>query len=499
MTRSLLTRGLPIALTVAVVAALWIVLAPPQLGGRTVAAVVYGTSMEPKLRGGDLVFLRRGGPARAGDVVGYQSPALGRLVVHRVLRVEGESLVLKGDNNDFVDPGVVPQSAVVGGLMLRVPSAGTAMELLRRPTTMAVLGILAAFFVMGGGVASRRRRREPPQPAASGPGASLVWVPARAAAGGLALAAAAVTAFAFSQPTVRSVDAVVATQTGAFGYTAAAPPAVYGGRPARTGDPVFPLASGPLQVSFSYRRTGPVDPAAGALSAELRSATGWHRTFALSSGSSALGRSTTLRGTLDLRALRRSIDRFEARTGVNGGPYTLRISARIKPDALPAWTPSFGFTLDAATLKPTAADTVHTKTTSAKRPAPALLRLGPVSASVATLRDASAAATALGLAAFLLLARLARRAGGRGEAAAIARRLRGGLVTVERVDVGTAIAVVELDSIDELIAIAEEYERLVLHERRGDEHVYTVAEDHLLFRYVLGAPQAPPHALERAA
>lgn len=500
MTRTLLTRALPVALTAALVAALWVALAPPQLGGRTVVAAVYGTSMEPKFQGGDVVVLRKGGQARVGDVVGYQSAALDRLVVHRVLRVEGGKLVLKGDNNAFVDPGLVSQSAVVGGLMFHVPAAGRAVEVLHTPWVMAVAGVLAAFFLMGGGVASRRRGRERPQPAGGGRPVPGVWIArAGAGAGALVLAAAALAAFAYSHSATSSVDAVVSTQTGTFGYAADAPPAVYGGRRARTGDPVFLLASGPLELSFSYQRTGPPLQVTRSLAAELTSPTGWRRTLLLSTPDRARGRSSTLRATLDLRILRRLVDRLEARTGVNGGPYTLRILARIAPDAAPAWTPSFGFTLDAVTLKPLAGDRVSTKKTAERRLVPAELRLGRFSVPVVTVRLASAAASALGFLVFGLLLALSRRAGGRDEAAAIARRLRGGLVTVERVDVGNAVAVVELGSIDELIAVAEEYQRLVLHEHDGGDHVYTVAEDRLLFRYVLSAPQAPRPALEWAA
>ena len=44
-----------------------------------------------------------------------------------------------------------------------------------------------------------------------------------------------------------------------------------------------------------------------------------------------------------------------------------------------------------------------------------------------------------------------------GENAAIARRLRRGMLDVDALDVSEVVAVVELGSFDELVAVAEEY------------------------------------------
>jgi signal peptidase I len=307
MPRSLLTRVLPGALTLGLAGALWMTLAPPQLGGRTMLATSYGSSMEPLIHRGDVLVLRKGGPARVGDVVGYRSAILGKLVVHRVHRVDRGRLVLKGDNNSFLDPDRVPQSAVVGHLAFHVPRAGVVVEELRRPQAAAGLGVVAALFLAGGSGARRRRR-------------------------------------------------------------------------ARDEAPVE--GRGPSPATLRHERALWGIGALGLLSS-IGLMLGWSSSAALVAAGGA------------------------------------------------------GLILAAVLL------------------------------AVATVVE--------------------RRTRVPGEAAAIERRLRRGLLTVESIDVSEVVAVVEVASIDALVAIAQEYERLVLHQQRGDAHAYTVLEDGTIYRYELAA------------
>ncbi len=244
MTRTLLTRALPAVLTVGLAAILWATLAPPQLGGQTMLATSYGTSMEPMVHRGDVLILRKGGPARVGDVVGYRSELLNRIVVHRVKRIENGKLVLKGDNNDFLDPERVPQSAVVGHLALHVPEAGVALEELRKPRSAAALGILAAFFIAGGSRKRRRRNLDETPVEGRAPAAALLWHShALWALGTVALLAAGIAVLGYSRAADADVRVPAYTETGVFSYTAPTSEDVYAGGAARTGDPVFVAAT----------------------------------------------------------------------------------------------------------------------------------------------------------------------------------------------------------------------------------------------------------------
>jgi len=150
-------RGLAAGLlTVSVFAGAWWALAPTQLGGSTTMVVVDGSSMLPRFRASDLVALR-GSPAyRIGDVVGYRSRLLHRIVLHRIVAVEHGRFVMKGDNNSFRDPELVPRSRIVGKVLLHVGRLGIAVRALHIPW---VLATLAGLLVLAVGAGNQRRRR----------------------------------------------------------------------------------------------------------------------------------------------------------------------------------------------------------------------------------------------------------------------------------------------------------------------------------------------------
>ncbi|MCX8184845.1 MAG: signal peptidase I [Sulfolobales archaeon] len=93
-------------------------------------AVVEGSSMEPTLQPGDLVVIVKRvslGEISIGDVIVYQR---GRtLIIHRVIRIEGNTLIAKGDNNWLPDPPVSPQMIIgkvleVRGKIVKIPLVG---------------------------------------------------------------------------------------------------------------------------------------------------------------------------------------------------------------------------------------------------------------------------------------------------------------------------------------------------------------------------------------
>jgi signal peptidase I len=133
----------------------WLLLAPAQLGGATRYAVVEGASMQPGLSKGDLVLVRAGTTPAVGDVVLYRDPTLGVRVLHRVIRVDGDRLVLKGDANDFVDDARPRSTDVVGSYWFAVPRAGAALSWMQAPPHAALLAFLLTLVAFSGGAVVR--------------------------------------------------------------------------------------------------------------------------------------------------------------------------------------------------------------------------------------------------------------------------------------------------------------------------------------------------------
>lgn len=101
--------------------------------------VTRGASMKPRISSGDLVVLRPRDTYRPGDVAGYRSPSLRRLVVHRIASEAPNGFTFRGDANAAPDPDVVPESAIVGVMAVRIPKAGAALFWLSRPFNAVLL------------------------------------------------------------------------------------------------------------------------------------------------------------------------------------------------------------------------------------------------------------------------------------------------------------------------------------------------------------------------
>lgn len=107
-------------------------------------AVVLSGSMEPELSVDDVIFVRQQDSYAEGDVVVFQSG--GSVVVHRIVKLEGETVVTKGDANNTND-AEMNVSAIKGIVTGHVDGLGALVRLLKSP--MVSIGLLAgAVFLM---------------------------------------------------------------------------------------------------------------------------------------------------------------------------------------------------------------------------------------------------------------------------------------------------------------------------------------------------------------
>lgn len=499
-------------------AAAWLALAPTRIGGATSYVATHGISMEPRFRTGDLALLRPADGYRVGQVVAYRSAVLKTVVLHRIHARKGDGFVLKGDNNDFLDPEHVRPAQIIGTLRMRVPRAGAVLGVVHQPAVAALLMAGAALLLLSPGRRRRRRQaafrspRQGDRPMTGQRNHTLSGLDAHAI---LVASVAAAVAFlglglaAFTRPATKPTTVKTPyTERVSFGYRAAAPAGdVYPRGVVRTGDPIFLKLVDRLRVTVGYRfdATAP-HRVAGTQDVRLRltGPTGWNRTFQVAPRTRFTGDRTTAEATLDLGRLQALIRRVETQSGaIGGGGYTVEALARFRTtgavDGRPLATdyrPALSFQLDGVQLRPGAAAGAGAKQGGGFTPS----RRGSVAASVAKPNMVSvrglglpvSAARWIALAGFLIAAAVALPAGlaqlrrPSDPAAQIHARYRRLIVPVAGIPHNAAWPSIDVASIDALAQLAERTERPLMHYRRDGVDSYLVDDGATLYSHEKG-------------
>ncbi len=111
----------------------------PMPFGVGLSTVLTG-SMEPTLHVNDLVIVRKTQDVQVGDIIIYQSGD--DLVIHRVVEMEDDSLVTKGDANNAADDSI-HRSDVKGVMTARIGGVGAVVQVLKHPAAVAAVLICA--------------------------------------------------------------------------------------------------------------------------------------------------------------------------------------------------------------------------------------------------------------------------------------------------------------------------------------------------------------------
>ena len=99
-------------------------------------AVVLSGSMEPTLNIDDLIFVKEQDSFQPGDIVVFQDG--GSLTVHRLLSIDGETALTKGDANNVADEPISTEQ-LVGCVVGRLPKMGTVTRFLKTPAGVLLL------------------------------------------------------------------------------------------------------------------------------------------------------------------------------------------------------------------------------------------------------------------------------------------------------------------------------------------------------------------------
>lgn len=94
-------------------------------------ATITSSSMWPELKRGDLVLIRSVSPEEVepGMIVAFVDEVGGGFIIHRVVEVQGQRIITKGDANEQEDPPVETDTVVgavptIRGAPLKAPYLG---------------------------------------------------------------------------------------------------------------------------------------------------------------------------------------------------------------------------------------------------------------------------------------------------------------------------------------------------------------------------------------
>lgn len=85
--------------------------------------VVLSASMEPTLRTGSLAYIDSQTEIEKGDIITYLLQD-GSAVTHRIVRIENQNFITKGDANKSEDISPVTKNMVIGKYIFSIPYLG---------------------------------------------------------------------------------------------------------------------------------------------------------------------------------------------------------------------------------------------------------------------------------------------------------------------------------------------------------------------------------------
>lgn len=354
-------RAISSALGIVAIIFIWIIFAPTQVGGLASYVIVIGSSMEPNFHIGDMIVAHQQPVYGIGDAVVYRNNEMHGFVFHRIIAEELGRYTLQGDNNSWVDTYQPSKEEVIGKLWLHIPRGGIAMQKIRSPWMMALIGAAAgAFFATGlfrkktkGNIhMSNKSLREwfasmqskvrswlakvnspeTPDPVGLGNGSFLEG--SFLVLGVVLFFSFVIGIISFSRPTERIVSNDIQYQhLGIFSYLASAPQGIYDSNTIKSGDPIFPLLTCAVDVNLQYTLIAPeAESLTGIyqLTAVVREQiSGWQRVIPLQEETPFTGNTFGTMATLDLCKIEQLTQSMEAETDFHPGSYTLAVVPNI--------------------------------------------------------------------------------------------------------------------------------------------------------------------------
>lgn len=476
----------------------WIGFAPVSLGGTTSYVIVNGISMEPGFHLGDLTIIRKAADYQIGDVVTYQDARMNAYVIHRVIGIQGDRFVLKGDNNSWVDVYYPTREEIIGKLWFHIPKLGKLFKWLRVPLHLAMTLSLLGGILMSGMIIepSKRGRAKSLQKSAGSPESGLYIF------GLLTLIFLSLNVLAFLRPLTRSAENIQFTQQGQFSYSATGTPIIYDTEVVRSGEPIFPRLTCFLNIGFSYHVVGDsIKETAGnyqMIARVMDEQTGWQRTIPMSAVTSFQGNSFSNTSALDLCQIISLVKILEQETGLRAGRYMLEVIPQISMTSnvagLPiseAFEPRLMFRFDDVSFSLVTPDGQADPFTLIQQQSftnPAVevntVKILSWTLSIFAVRIIALVGFALSLGGMVLLGIRVYVATGQSPESLIRLRYGSLLVHAHEQEIQSTGPVINVDNVNELAKLAERHNTVILHTTFNSLHSYVVQCNGVTYRFI---------------
>jgi signal peptidase I len=495
-------------LLVAGLTAIWIAFAPAKLGGQVSYVMINGISMEPNYHTGDLALVRRASDYRVGDIVTYHDPQMNVNIIHRIIGVNGDRFVIKGDNNSWVDAYHPNADEIIGKLWIYLPKFGNAILWVKLPANMALAaGLLGGLFTVNlndqkPGKKGRRKNKGAESPIGKFQIGLYMF-------GLLGMLFLGLSIFAFTRPMLRPADKIKYQQTGTFFYSASGTPGVYDTGAARSGEPIFTKLTCKLNLGFVYFMASNQPLAISgsqyfdAMVVDTQS--GWKRTIPLTADTKFSGSNFTSTTTFNLCQVQALLATVEKTTGFRSSSYTLDITAHISTAGKisgQAFTDTFEPNLtfdfdslhfymvkDSSKTDPMKTEKDGTVTSTAMDNN--TLSLFGATLPVGKTRTVAAIGLAISLASLGGLGFYFYKASKRNPEAVISMKYGPILMEVHDLRPDTLSPVIDVNSIDDLAKFAERQSAIIMHTACEDMQYYFVQAEGTSYRFKAAKDPAP--------
>lgn len=491
---------------------MWIMFAPTRMGGSATYVMVNGISMEPGYHLGDLAIMRRAAKYQVGDIVTYHDSQMHAYVIHRIIAVDQDRFVLKGDNNSWIDAYRPTQDEIIGKLWLHIPKLGKTFRWLRAPLNLA-LAVLALGGVLMVNMMMKKDRQKNRQSSRRNPGeivetGILLF-------GIFTLFFLGTGIFALTRPLTRPAGNIEYQQEGHFSYSAAGTPLLYDTDTVRSGEPVFPRLTCFLQVSFIYNLTGAqlqsVSGSYQMIARVMDEQSGWQRSIPLNQSAAFSGNTFSTSSTVDLCQIITLVNTLEQETGLRANHYTLEIIPQVQMNALAAgnqinaaFEPELVFHFDEVHFSLAAPkgqdDPLNVTQKGSAQNVSTAANIIPIlgwNVEVSTLRLIAFVGLALSASGLLLMGISMFSTAQKGQEAMIRLKYGNLLVNVHEQDLQLSSSSIDVTTIDELARLAERHNTVILHMALNFIHYYLVQCNGTTYRFVFSAGKKNiPQAVE---